>query len=85
MLAHMHHDDAENIIFHDDLRASGRGFDERIKSGADEYGIIHVRARTGKVRENSETKNLYVWYADTESGGVALREFVSKASAQAES
>jgi heterodisulfide reductase subunit A len=74
MLAYMHNDDTENIIFYTDLRAFGRGFDEYIKRGADEYGITYVRARPGEVTEDPETKNLYVSYDDTESGGVKSME-----------
>src|SRR5450759_825884 len=74
MLAYMHHDDTENIIFYTDLRAFGRGFDEYIRRGADEYGITYVRARPGEITEDPETKNLYVWYDDTESGGVKKME-----------
>jgi heterodisulfide reductase subunit A2 len=74
MLAYMHHDDTENIIFYTDLRAFGRGFDEYIKRGEAEYGITYVRARPGEVTEDPETKNLFVWYDDTESGGVKRME-----------
>lgn len=74
MLAYMHHDDTENVIFYTDLRAFGRGFDEYIKRGEAEYGIKYVRARPGEVTEDPETKNLFVWYDDTESGGVKKME-----------
>ena len=74
MLAYMHHDDTENIIFYTDLRAFGRGFDEYIKRGEAEYGITYVRARPGEITEDPETKNLFVWYDDTESGGVKKME-----------
>ena len=70
----MHHDDTENIIFYTDLRAFGRGFDEYIRRGAAEYGITYVRARPGEITEDPETKNLYVWYDDTEGGGVKSME-----------
>jgi len=53
----------------------GRGFDEHIKRGADEYGITYVRARPGEVTEDPVTKNLFVWYDDTEAGGVKKMEF----------
>lgn len=75
MLAYMHHDDTENYIFYTDLRAFGRGFDEYIKRGADEYSIKYIRARPGEVTEDPVTKNLYVWYDDTEVGGVKSMEF----------
>jgi heterodisulfide reductase subunit A len=70
----MHHDDTENIIFYTNLRAFGRGFDEYIRRGEAEYGITYVRARPGEVTEDPETKNLFVWYDDTESGGVKKME-----------
>ncbi|PKQ28558.1 MAG: hypothetical protein CVT63_02160 [Candidatus Anoxymicrobium japonicum] len=74
MLAYMHHDDTDSTIFYTDLRAFGRGFDEYIKRGTDEYGITYKRARPGEITEDSETKNLNVWYDDTESGGVKSME-----------
>jgi heterodisulfide reductase subunit A len=74
MLAYMHHDDTKNFIFYTDLRAFGRGFDEYIKRGKEEYGIEYIRARPGEVTEDPETKNLFVWYDDTESGGVKSME-----------
>jgi heterodisulfide reductase subunit A len=74
ILAYMHHDDTENYIFYTDLRAFGRGFDEYIKRGADEYRIQYIRARPGEITEDPETKNLYVWYDNTESGGVKSME-----------
>lgn len=74
MLAFMHHNDTENYIFYTDLRAFGRGFDEYIKRGKDEYRIEYIRARPGEITEDPDTKNLYVWYDDTESGGVKSME-----------
>jgi heterodisulfide reductase subunit A len=74
MLAYMHHDDTENVIFYTDLRAFGRGFDEYIKRGEDEYKIKYMRARPGEITEDPATKNLYVWYDDTEAGGVKSME-----------
>lgn len=74
MLAYMHHGDTKNYILYTDLRAFGRGFDEYIKRGKEEYGIEYIRARPGEITEDPETKNLYVWYDDTESAGVKKLE-----------
>jgi heterodisulfide reductase subunit A len=74
MLAYMHHDDTKNYILYTDLRAFGRGFDEYIKRGKEEYGIEYIRARPGEITEDPETKNLFVWYDDTESAGVKKLE-----------
>ncbi len=74
MLAYMHHDDTKNYILYTDIRAFGRGFDEYIKRGKEEYGIEYIRARPGEVTEDPETNNLLVWYDDTESRGVKSLE-----------
>ncbi|MDD5447611.1 MAG: CoB--CoM heterodisulfide reductase iron-sulfur subunit A family protein [Actinomycetota bacterium] len=70
MLAYIHDNDTENFIFYTDLRAPGKGFDEYIKRGEEEYGITYIRARPGEITQDEETKNLRVWYEDTTSGGV---------------
>lgn len=75
VLAHVHIDDTEYFIFYTDDRAFGRGFDEYLTRGAEEYGIEYARARPGEIAEGSETKNLQVSYDDTESGGVKSMEF----------
>ena len=72
--ARRHRDDTKNIFFYTDLRAFGPGFDEYIKRGESDYDIKYVRARPGEITEDSETKNLFVWYDDTESGGVKSME-----------
>ncbi|MDD5747555.1 MAG: CoB--CoM heterodisulfide reductase iron-sulfur subunit A family protein [Actinomycetota bacterium] len=74
MLAYMHNGDTENFIFYTDIRAFGRGFDEYIRRGRDEYKIKYIRARPGEITEDEKTKNLYIWYDDTESGGVKKLE-----------
>ena len=74
ILAFMHHDDTENSIFYTDMRAFGRGFDEYVKRGHDEYKINYIRSRPGEITEDPETRNLLVWYDDTESGGVKSLE-----------
>ncbi len=73
MLAYMHHDDTENYIFYTDLRAFGRGFDEYIRRGAQEYKIKYIRSRPGEITEDPISKNLYVWY-DTPGKGVSSME-----------
>lgn len=47
----------QNVIFHADLQVFGRGFDEYVKKGADEYGFRYVRARPGEITEDPGTKN----------------------------
>lgn len=74
MLACMHHGDTENVIFYTDLRAFGRGFDEYIKRGERGRAIRCASARPGGITEDPEARSLFVWYDDTESGGVRMME-----------
>ena len=74
MLAREHYPDIENIIFYTDLRAFGKGFDEYINRGKDEYGITYVRAKPGEVTEDPKNKNLTIWYEDPEDGGIKSQE-----------
>jgi len=74
MLAYMHHNDIENFIFYTDLRAFGKGFDEYINRGKEEYKIKYIRARPGEITEVPETKNLLIWYDDTMSGEIKSLE-----------
>ncbi len=74
MLAYMHHNDTENFILYTDLRAFGKGFDEYINRGKEEYKIHYIRTRPGEITEDPDTKNLRIWYDDTETGGVKSLE-----------
>jgi heterodisulfide reductase subunit A len=74
MLAREHYPDIESFIFYTDLRAFGKGFDEYIRRGREEYGITYIRAKPGEVTEDPETKNLHIWYEDPEEGGIKSLE-----------
>lgn len=74
MLTYMHNDDTENFIFCTDLRAFGKGIDEYIKRDENEYAVKYIRSRPGEITEDPETKNLLVWYDDTESGEIKSLE-----------
>jgi heterodisulfide reductase subunit A len=74
MLAREHYPDIDNTIFYTDLRAFGKGFDEYINRGKEEYGISYIRAKPGEVTEDPKTKNLSIWYEDPEDGGIKSQE-----------
>jgi heterodisulfide reductase subunit A len=74
-LAREHYPDLDSYIFYTDMRAFGKGFDEYIQRGKNQYGITYVRAKPGEVREDPSTKNLILYYTDTEAQKVQSMEF----------
>ena len=74
-LAREHYPDIDSYIFYTDMRAFGKGFDEYIQRGKRDYGITYIRAKPGEVREDPATKNLFLYYTDTEAQKVVQMEF----------
>lgn len=73
MLAREHEEDMESYVFYTDLRAFGRGFQEYIERGMEEYGINYIRAKPGKITENGD-KSPVIWYEDTLTGELKRME-----------
>jgi len=69
-----HHPESEVIIFYNDLKVFGKGFQSFIDRARDEWGIKYVRCRPGEIRENPLTKDLMIWYEDTDKGEVGKVE-----------
>ena len=67
ILAKEHYPDLEPYIFYTDLRAFGKGFQEYIDRAKSEYEVTYIRSRPGWVEETEE-KDLLVWYDDTVTG-----------------
>jgi len=74
-LAREHYPDLDSYIFYTDIRAYGKGFDEYIQRGRREYGITYIRAKPGEVREDPATKDLILYYTDTEAQKVKEERF----------
>ncbi len=60
-----HDPEAEVFVFYIDLRCFGKGFQEFATRAKNEYGVIFVRGSPGEVKEDPDTKDLYVWFEDT--------------------
>jgi len=73
MLAREHEEDMESFVFYTDLRAFGRGFQEYIDRGMEEYGINYIRAKPSKITENVN-KSPVLWYEDTLTGELKRME-----------
>jgi len=68
-----HDADVETVIFHNDLKAYGKGFWEFHRKAAS-CGVRHVRARPYDVFEDPATRNLILRYEDLESGQLRTEE-----------
>jgi heterodisulfide reductase subunit A len=68
-----HAADVETVVFHNDLKAYGKGFWGFHKKAV-EHGVRYVRARPYDVREDPETKNIFVKYEDLDTGELKEEE-----------
>ena len=74
ILSKDHDADAECTIFHNDIRSYGKDFERFYERTKNLSGVRFVRSYTSIVREDPETKNVFVRYA-TNDGGVIEEEF----------
>ncbi len=69
-----HNPDAECTIFHNDIRSYGKDFEEYYERTAGLSGMRFIRSYVSIVREDPETKNVFVRYS-TPDEGVKEEEF----------
>ena len=68
-----HDPSVETLIFHNDLKAYGKGFWDFYKK-AIEKGVTYIKGRPYDVFEDPSTKNLTVRYEDLETGDLKKEE-----------
>ena len=66
MLAYEHNPRVKSYIFYMDLRAAGKGFQEYVSRGEQEYSISYIRGRVAKITEDHNESPI-VWYEETQS------------------
>ena len=66
MLAYEHDPKVNSYILYMDLRAAGKGFQEYVARGEQEYNISYIRGRVAKITED-HYENPIVWYEETQS------------------
>jgi heterodisulfide reductase subunit A len=66
MLAYEHDPRVKSYIFYMDLRAAGKGFQEYIARGEQDYNISYIRGRAAKITEDHD-ENPIVWYEEAEN------------------
>jgi heterodisulfide reductase subunit A len=64
ILAREHNKKIKSTIFYIDLRASGKGFQEYVARGKEEYNIEYIRGRVAKISED-ENQNPIIHYENT--------------------
>jgi len=62
--------DSEITVFYIDLRVFGKGFQQFISEAQDSWGVKYIRGRPGEIRENPLTRDLVIWYEDTDKSKV---------------
>jgi len=75
VLAREHYPQLSSTIFFMDMRAVGKGFQEYIRRAESRYDVEYIRARPGRVTENSTNGNPVVHYEDTVNRKLEAREF----------
>jgi len=68
-----HYPDVENVVFYQDIRAFGKGFEDMFQRSK-EVGTRYVRGLPGEVREDPVTGNLTVTVENTTAGRVEEHE-----------
>ncbi|UCG36095.1 MAG: CoB--CoM heterodisulfide reductase iron-sulfur subunit A family protein [Candidatus Bathyarchaeota archaeon] len=66
MLAYEHDPKVKSHIFYMDLRAGGKGFQEYVSRGEQEYNISYIRGRVAKITEDHD-ENPIIWYEETQT------------------
>jgi heterodisulfide reductase subunit A len=66
--------DSEINVFYIDIKAFGRDYQGLVNRARDELGVEYVRGKPGEIRENPLTKDLYVWYENTDTGEIGRKE-----------
>ena len=69
MIAHEHDNDLESYVFYIDMRAGGKGFQNFLKRGADEYNIKYIKSKVAQIQVDSE-ENPIIIYEDLESNKI---------------
>jgi heterodisulfide reductase subunit A-like polyferredoxin len=52
------------------MRAVGKRFQEYIARAKQEYNVVYIRSRPGRIEVNPENDNPVIWYEDTTTGEI---------------
>ena len=69
MIAYEHDNELESYVFYIDMRAGGKGFQNFLKRGADEYNIKYVKSKAAQVQIDNE-ENPIIVYEDLDTAEI---------------
>jgi heterodisulfide reductase subunit A len=69
MIAYEHDNSIQSYIFYIDLRAAGKGFQNYLKRGAEEYSINYIKGMVAKIIED-DGKNPIIIYEDIKTSKI---------------
>jgi len=69
-----HDPESAVTVFYIDLKVFGQGFQDFVERARDDWGVRYIRGRPGEIREHPFTKDLTVWYENTDTGKVSKTE-----------
>ena len=70
MIAYEHNNDLESYVFYIDMRAGGKGFQNFLNRGADEYNIKYIKSKAAQIQVD-ENENPIIVYEDLDSGNIS--------------
>ena len=69
MIAYEHDSELESYVFYIDMRAGGKGFQNFLKRGAEEYNIKYVKSKAAQVQIDNE-ENPIIVYEDLDTAEI---------------
>ncbi|TXT59423.1 MAG: hypothetical protein BAJALOKI2v1_210024 [Promethearchaeota archaeon] len=66
MIAYEHNNEIESYVFYIDLRAGGKGFQNFLKRGEEEYNIKYIKSKIANITED-DNENLVISYENINS------------------
>jgi len=69
MIAYEHNNELESYVFYIDMRAGGKGFQNFLKRGAEEYNIKYVKSKAAQVQIDNE-ENPIIVYEDLDTAEI---------------
>ena len=69
MIAYEHDNNLESYVFYIDMRAGGKGFQNFLKRGAEQYNIKYIKSKAAQVQIDNE-ENPIIVYEDLETAEI---------------
>lgn len=74
VIAREHEPDLQPTIFHIDIRAFGKGYEEFYVRARERYGVRYIRSLVSSLKENPRNRNVIVRYGDDSAGQARIVE-----------